>query len=433
MAQFEPVLTTYVKEPGSYTLDFYVQHGGYQAARKAVTMTPEAIIDELKKSGLRGRGGAGFPTGMKWGFVPKDNPKPKYLLINADESEPGTFKDHVLLERNPHLLFEGCVIGCRAIGAKVCYIYIRGEFYHLQQQLEAEVARARAAGYLGSNIFGSGQDCEIYVHRGAGAYEAGEETALIESLEGKRAQPRIKPPFPAVVGLYGCPTVVNNVETVCNVPPIIERGAAWFAGIGPEKNTGPKLFCVSGHVKKPGVYEAHMGVTLRELIYDYAGGIREDRKIKAIIPGGSSVNVILPDKLDTPASFDALVAAGTMLGSAAIIVMDETTDMVWAAKNLIHFYKHESCGKCTPCREGVDWLYKILDKIERGDGQMRDIDLLLNVCGNIVGKTLCPFGDAEVAPVISTIQHFRHEYEAYIKDGPRAPADYRSQSPVGAH
>jgi NADH-quinone oxidoreductase subunit F len=396
-------------------------------------MTPEAIVDEVKKSGLRGRGGAGFPTGMKWGFVPKDNPRPKYLLINADESEPGTFKDHVLLERNPHLLLEGCVIGCRAIGAKVCYIYIRGEFYHLQRQLEAEIAKARAAGYLGQNILGSGQDCEIYVHRGAGAYEAGEETALIESLEGKRAQPRIKPPFPAVVGLYGCPTVVNNVETVCNVPPIIERGAAWFSSIGPEKNTGPKLFCVSGHVKRPGTYEAHMGVTLRELIYDYAGGIRNDRQIKAIIPGGSSVNVILPDKLDTPASFDALVAAGTMLGSAAIIVMDETTDMVWAAKNLIHFYKHESCGKCTPCREGVDWLYKILDKISRGDGEMRDIDLLLNVCNNIGGKTLCPFGDAEIAPVVSTILHFRHEYEAYIKQGVAAPADYRSSAPVGAH
>jgi NADH-quinone oxidoreductase subunit F len=433
MAQFEPVLTRYVKEPGSHTLDFHVQHGGYESVRKAMSMTPEAIIDEVKKSGLRGRGGAGFPTGMKWGFVPKDSPKPKYLLINADESEPGTFKDHVLLERNPHLLFEGCVIGCRAIGAKVCYIYIRGEFYHLHRQLEAEIAKARAAGYLGQNILGSGQDCEIYVHRGAGAYEAGEETALIESLEGKRAQPRIKPPFPAVVGLYGCPTVVNNVETVCNVPPIIERGAGWFSAIGPEKNTGPKLFCVSGHVKRPGTYEAHMGVTLREIIYDYAGGIRNDRQIKAIIPGGSSVNVILPDKLDTQASFDALVAAGTMLGSAAIIVMDETTDMVWACKNLIHFYKHESCGKCTPCREGVDWLYKILDKISRGDGEMRDIDLLLNVCNNIGGKTLCPFGDAEIAPVISTILHFRHEYEAYIKQGVQAPADYRSSSPVGAH
>ncbi len=433
MAQFTPVLTTYVKEPNSYTLDFYLQHGGYQAMRKALATSPEAIIDVVKKSGLRGRGGAGFSTGLKWSFVPKDSPKPKYLLINADESEPGTFKDHVLLERNPHLLFEGCVIGCRAIGAKVCYIYIRGEFYHLQALLEREIAKAREAGYLGPNILGTGQDCEIWVHRGAGAYEAGEETALIESLEGKRAQPRIKPPFPAVVGLYGCPTVVNNVETVACVPPIFERGPEWFASLGPEKNTGPKLFCVSGHVKKPGVYEATMSVTLRELIYDHAGGIREDRKIKAIIPGGSSVNVILPDKLDTPASFDALVAAGSMLGSAAIIVMDETTDMVWAAKNLIHFYKHESCGKCTPCREGADWLYKILDKIERGDGQMRDIDLLLNVCSNILGKTLCPFGDAEIAPVVSTIQHFRHEYEAYIRHDSVPKADYRAQEPVEAH
>ena len=296
-------------------------------------MTPEAIIDEVKKSGLRGRGGAGFPTGMKWGFVPKDNPKPKYLLINADESEPGTFKDHVLLERNPHLLFEGCVIGCRAIGAKVCYIYIRGEFYHLQRQLEAEIAKARAAGYLGQNILGSGQDCEIYVHRGAGAYEAGEETALIESLEGKRAQPRIKPPFPAVVGLYGCPTVVNNVETVCNVPPIIERGAGVVRGASARRRTPARSCSASAATSSARASTRRtMGVTLRELIYDYAGGIRDDRQIKAIIPGGSSVNVLLPDKLDTQASFDALVAAGSMLGSAAIIVMDETTDMVWAAQ-----------------------------------------------------------------------------------------------------
>ncbi|HEY8549826.1 MAG TPA: NADH-quinone oxidoreductase subunit NuoF [Vicinamibacterales bacterium] len=433
MPAFEPVLTRYVKEPGSYTLDFYLQHGGYAGLRRALTMSPDEIIDQVKRSGLRGRGGAGFPTGAKWSFVPRDVPKPKYLLVNADESEPGTFKDHVLLERNPHLLFEGCVIGCRAIGARVCYIYIRGEFYHLQRQLEEEIRKAREAGYLGTNILGSGQDCEIYVHRGAGAYEAGEETALIESLEGKRAQPRLKPPFPAVVGLYGCPTVVNNVETICNVPLILDRGPEWFASIGPEKNTGPKLFCVSGHVKNPGVFEAHMGITLRELIYDYAGGIREDRKIKAIIPGGSSVNVLLPDKLDTQASFDALVQAGSMLGSAAIIVMDETTSMVWVAKNLIHFYKHESCGKCTPCREGADWLYKILDKIERGDGQMRDIDLLLNVCNNIGGKTLCPFGDAEIAPVLSTIQHFRHEYEQYIREGGMPVPDYRSTEPVASH
>jgi NADH-quinone oxidoreductase subunit F len=430
----EPVLTPLVREPGSYTLDFYVQRlDGYQALRKALGMTPDQVVDTVKASGLRGRGGAGFPTGMKWQFVDKKSPKAKYICCNADESEPGTFKDHLLMERNPHLLIEGCAIGCYAIGSSVAYIYIRGEFLHVQHHLEAAIAEAYKAGYLGKNVFGTGFNCDVYLHRGAGAYEAGEETALIESLEGKRAQPRIKPPFPAVVGLYGCPTVVNNVETVCNVPPIIERGAAWFAAIGPEKNQGPKLFCVSGHVKRPGTYEAHMGITLRELIYDYAGGIRNDRKIKAIIPGGSSVNVILPDKLDTQASFDALVAAGTMLGSAACIVMDETTDMVWAAKNLIHFYKHESCGKCTPCREGVDWLYKILDKISRGDGEMRDIDLLLNVCNNIGGKTLCPFGDAEIAPVVSTIQHFRHEYEAYIKQGIAAPADYRSASPAGAH
>jgi NADH-quinone oxidoreductase subunit F len=430
---FEPVLTRYVKEPGCYTLDFYLQHGGYQALRKALSMTPEEIIDWTKKSGLRGRGGAGFPTGAKWGFVPKDTSKPKYLLINADESEPGTFKDHVLLERNPHLMLEGCVIACRAIGSTTCYIYIRGEFYHMQRQLEEEIRKAREQGFLGKNILGSGQDCDIWVHRGAGAYEAGEETALIESLEGKRAQPRIKPPFPAVVGVYGCPTVVNNVETICNVPPIIDKGWEWFAAIGPEKNTGPKLYCVSGHVERPGVFETTMDVTLRQLIYDYAGGMRGGRKIKAVIPGGSSVNVLLPDKLDTPASFDGLLQAGSMLGSAAIIVMDETVDMVWAAKNLIYFYRHESCGKCTPCREGADWLYKILDKIERGEGQMRDIDLLVSVCDNIGGKTLCPFGDAEIAPVLSTIQHFRADYEAHIRGADMPIPDYRAQEPVGAH
>src|SRR5829696_192673 len=299
MANMEPVLTKYAKEPNSFTLDFSVKHGAYDGLKKALGMQPGAVIDLVKASGLRGRGGAGFPTGLKWQFVLKDTPLPKYIACNADESEPGTFKDHLLMERNPHLLFEGCLIGCWAIGAKVAYIYIRGEFYHVQRVLEAELQKAYAQGYIGKNIMGSGWDCDIVFHRGAGAYEAGEETALIESLEGKRAQPRIKPPFPAVVGLYGCPTVVNNVETVCNVPPIIERGADWFKAIGPEKNQGPKLFCVSGHVKRPGVYEADMGITLRELIYDYAGGIRNDRQIKAIIPGGSSTPVLLPDKLDT--------------------------------------------------------------------------------------------------------------------------------------
>ncbi|MPZ17114.1 MAG: NADH-quinone oxidoreductase subunit NuoF [Luteitalea sp.] len=430
----EPVLTPFVGEPNAQTLDFALQHRGYEGLRKALGMTPAEIIDAVKKSGLRGRGGAGFPTGMKWGFVPKDSPKPKYLCVNADESEPGTFKDHVLMERNPHLFLEGCVIACRAIGAKVCYIYVRGEFYHLQHVLETELRRAYDAGFVGANILDSGEQIDIYIHRGAGAYEAGEETALIESLEGKRAQPRLKPPFPAVVGLYGCPTVVNNVETICNVPLILDRGAEWYAAIGPEKNTGPKLYCVSGHVKRPGVYETDMSVTLRQLIYDYAGGISGDRELKAVIPGGSSTNVLPADKIDVQASFDGLVQAGSMLGSAGIIVMDETTSMVWVAKNLLHFYEHESCGKCTPCREGTDWLHKILSKIERGEGELRDLDLLFSVADNIGGKTLCPFGDAVVPPVVSTLQHFREEYEAHVRTGRPALAPWRAQEElIGAH
>ncbi len=431
----EPVLTAHVKEPFSYTFENYVKRGGYAAMKKALAMTPEQIIEDVKASGLRGRGGAGFPTGLKWSFVPKDIPKPKYLCVNADESEPGTFKDHVLMERNPHLLFEGCVIACRSINAKTAYIYIRGEFYHVQLLMEAELKKAYAAGYLGRNILGTGEDCDIFIHRGAGAYEAGEESALLESLEGKRAQPRLRPPFPAVVGLYGSPTIINNVETICNVPPIIERGPAWYQGIGPEKNFGPKLYCVSGHVKRPGVFETSMDVTLRELIYDFAGGIRDGHELKAIIPGGSSVNVLTPASLDAQASFDGLVKAGSMLGSAAMMVMDETTDMVWLAENLIHFYKHESCGKCTPCREGSDWMHKILQKILRGEGAMRDLDLLLSIANNIGGKTLCPFGDAEIAPVVSTLQHFRHEYEHYIREGrslvPRA--DWMPRALTSAH
>jgi NADH-quinone oxidoreductase subunit F len=342
------------------------------------------------------------------------------------------------MERNPHLLFEGCLIGCYAIGAKVAYIYIRGEFYHVQRVLEIEIEKARKAGYLGTNIFGSGFDCEIYVHRGAGAYEAGEETALIESLEGKRAQPRLKPPFPAVEGLWGCPTAVNNVETLCNVPLIIEHGAEWFAALGPDKNGGPKLYCLSGHVQKPGVYEASMDVSLRDLIYDpaFAGGIRDGRALKAVIPGGSSVPVLLPDQIDVPASFDGIANAGSLLGSAGIIVMDETTCMVWAAENLLHFYKHESCGKCTPCREGGDWLHRILGKIERGEGQMPDLELLLSIGNNILGKTLCAFGDAAATPVLSTVAIFRDEYEAHIREGRcTVPAPWRSMSarPVAAH
>jgi NADH-quinone oxidoreductase subunit F len=434
---YQPVLTSHVNEPNSFTLDFYLgKLRGYQALRKALTQKPNDIIEQVKASGLRGRGGAGFPTGMKWQFVLKDTPKPKYIACNADESEPGTFKDHVLMERNPHLLIEGCAISCYAIGAKVAYIYIRGEFFHVQQILEAELEKAYKAGYLGKNILGSGFDCDVFVHRGAGAYEAGEETALIESLEGKRAQPRLKPPFPAVEGLYNCPTAVNNVETLCNVPLIVLDGADWFAKIGPEKNGGPKLFCISGHVKKPGVYEASMNTTLRELVYDYAGGIRGDRQLKAIIPGGSSVPLLLPNQLDIPASFDSIQKAGSLLGSAGLIVLDDSVCMVWLAMNLLHFYRHESCGKCTPCREGCDWLYKLLLRLERGEGREKDLDLLFGVANNIVGKTLCAFGDAAATPVLSTMKLFRHEYEAHVREGRcTLPADWRAKAPAfaGAH
>jgi NADH-quinone oxidoreductase subunit F len=431
----DPILTKYVREPDSFTLDFFLKHEGYEGLRKALAMKPGDVIETVKASGLRGRGGAGFPTGLKWQFVLKDTPLPKYIACNADESEPGTFKDHVLMERNPHLLFEGCLIGCWAIGAKVAYIYIRGEFYHVQRVLEAELAKAYAQGYVGKNIMGSGFDCDIVIHRGAGAYEAGEETALIESLEGKRAQPRIKPPFPAVSGLYNCPTAVNNVETLCNLPSIIINGAEWFTALGPEKNGGPKLFCVSGHVKKPGVFEASMKTTLRELIYGHAGGPLDGRTIKAVIPGGSSVPILLPDQLDIPASFDDVAKAGSMLGSAGIIVMDDTTCMVWAAKNLLYFYKHESCGKCTPCREGGDWLYKILTRIENGDGEMRDIDLLVSIGNNIAGKTLCAFGDAAATPALTTVKNFRAEFEAHVREGRcTVPAAWRAaKAPVGAH
>jgi NADH-quinone oxidoreductase subunit F len=406
--------------------------------RKALTLQPNAIIEQVKASGLRGRGGAGFPTGLKWQFVLKDTPRPKYIACNADESEPGTFKDHVLMERNPHLLIEGCAIGCYAIGATVAYIYIRGEFLHVQETLERAIAEAYRAGHLGKNIYGSGFDCDVFIHRGAGAYEAGEETALIESLEGKRAQPRLKPPFPAVEGLYNCPTAVNNVETLCNVPLIVLNGPEWFAQLGPEKNGGPKLFCVSGHVQRPGVYEASMHTTLRDLVFgeQYAGGMKDGRAFKAIIPGGSSVPILLEQDLDTPASFDHIQKAGSLLGSAGLIVMDDTVCMVWLAMNLLHFYRHESCGKCTPCREGGDWLYKLLQRVERGEGQMKDIDLLFGVATNIVGKTLCAFGDAAATPVLTTLHHFRHEFEAHIHEGRcTLPADWRARAPIaaGAH
>jgi len=435
LPDYEPVLTKFAYTPGGAELDHYIKNqAGYEGLKKALKMTPEAVIEDVKKSGLRGRGGAGFPTGLKWQFVDKKSPKPKFIVCNADESEPGTFKDHLLMERNPHLLVEGCLIGCYAIGSKAAYIYIRGEFYHLFPTMEKAIEDARKAGFLGKNILGSGFDCEVYLHRGAGAYEAGEETALLESLEGKRAQPRFKPPFPAVEGAWKCPTAVNNVETLCNVPLVMTRGAEWYASLGPEKNGGPKMFCVSGAVKRPGTFEAPMKVTLKELIYDYAGGPLDGHTIKAVIPGGSSVPILMPDQIDIPASFDDVQKAGSLLGSAAIMVLDETTDMVWLAENLLHFYRHESCGKCTPCREGTDWLHKILQRIERGEGQMRDLDLLSSISGNIAGKTLCAFGDAAVTPILTTLKYFRHEYEAHIKEGRcTLPAAWRASQPVGAH
>ena len=433
---YEPVLTKFVGEPQAYSLDTYVQKmRGYEGLKKALTLKPDEIIEQVKASGLRGRGGAGFPTGMKWQFVDKKSDKPRYICCNADESEPGTFKDHVLMERNPHLLIEGCAIACYAIGSKTAYIYIRGEFYHVQLVLEAEIEKAYKAGYLGKNILGSGFDCDVFVHRGAGAYEAGEETALIESLEGKRAQPRIKPPFPAVAGLYQCPTAVNNVETLCNVPLIVLNGPEWFSSLGPEKNGGPKLYCISGQVKRPGVYEASMNTTLRELIFgqEFAQGMLGDRKFKALIPGGSSVPLLLDKDLDTPASFDGVQKAGSLLGSAGLIVLDETVCMVWLARNLLYFYRHESCGKCTPCREGGDWLYKLLTRVENGEGQPKDIDLLYNVANNITGKTLCAFGDAAATPVLTTLKLFRDEFEAHVREGRcTLQSDWRAKQPVMA-
>ena len=431
---YEPVLTKYAFTPNGFTLDHYLQHQqGYQGLKKALSMTPDAVIEDVKKSGLRGRGGAGFPTGLKWQFVDKKSPKPKYIVCNADESEPGTFKDHLLMERNPHLLVEGCVIGCYAIGSRAAYIYIRGEFQHLFPTMQQAIDDAKQAGYLGKNILGSGFDCEVYLHRGAGAYEAGEETALLESLEGKRAQPRFKPPFPAVAGAWGCPTAVNNVETLCNVPLVMTRGTEWYASLGPEKNGGPKLFCVSGQVKRPGVFEAPMKVTLKELIYDYAGGPLDGHTIKAVIPGGSSVPILLPDQLDIPASFDDVARAGSLLGSAAIIALDDTTDMVWLADNLLHFYRHESCGKCTPCREGTDWLYRLLHRLLAGQGTEKDITLLHSVATQINGTTLCAFGDAAATPVLTTLQWFKPEFEAYARGDAPAPAAYRARPVVETH
>jgi NADH-quinone oxidoreductase subunit F len=412
------ILFKNMKQPG-YTgsIADYKKQGGYQALPKVLKeLTPDQVIEIVKKSGLRGRGGAGFPAGLKWSFIPKDPKLPKYLCCNADESEPGTFKDRQLIDRDPHQMIEGLIIASYAIGAHTAYIYTRGEFFFGTTVLERALAEARTAGWVGKNILGSGYDLEVYVHRGAGAYICGEETALLESIEGKRGMPRFKPPFPATHGLYGRPTVVNNVETLSNIPHIINRGAEWYASIGTPKSSGTRIFSVSGHVKRPGNYEVPMGITLRELIYEHAGGIRGDRPLKAVIPGGASAAFFTPDHLDVKLDFEEVAKAGSMLGSGGVTVMDDTTCMVWAAMNLLQFFHHESCGKCTPCREGSFWLHSVLERIETGQGRKEDLDLMVNLSNNIGGKTICAFGDAEIAPVLSTLKYFKKEYEDHIRE-----------------
>ncbi len=411
-----------------YTPDVecYLKHGGYAELKKALAMKPEEVVDEVKKSGLRGRGGAGFPCGVKWGFIKRGGPKPTYLICNADESEPGTFKDRYIIHQDPHQLIEGMIISCFAVGANLAYIYIRGEFPEGAQILEKALAEARGRGFLGKNILGSGFDCEIYVHRGAGAYICGEETGLIESLEGKRAYPRIKPPyFPAVLGLYQCPTIVNNVETLCDVKHILALGGgAEYAKLGKPNNTGTRILCVSGDVVRPGYYEVEVGsLTMGELINEVCGGVKPGRKLKAVIPGGSSAKVLkagerykLKDREigleDIPMDFDTLAACGSMAGSGGVIVMDDSRDMVWALNNINEFYAHESCGQCTPCREGAQWMRKITDRIVAGGGTDKDPETLVKVADNIAGKTICAFGEACSWPVQSFVAKFREEFTA---------------------
>jgi NADH-quinone oxidoreductase subunit F len=424
------VLLEHIDVPGIATYDVYRNKGGYASVEKALkTMTPEAIVEEVKKSGLRGRGGAGFPTGMKWSFLAKPEGVPRYLVCNADESEPGTFKDRYLMEYIPHLLIEGMITSSFALGAKASYIYIRGEYFYLVRILENAIAEAYANGWLGKNILGTGYDLDLYVHPGAGAYICGEETALLESLEGKRGNPRIKPPFPAIAGLYGCPTVVNNVETIAAVVPVVNMGGDEYAKIGIGRSTGTKLISASGHIKKPGVYEIEMGITVEDFIYseEYCGGILNDKKLKAVVAGGSSVPVLPADLILTTAngekrlmSYESLAdggfATGTMLGSGGFIVMDESTSIVKNLHTFARFYHHESCGQCSPCREGTGWMEKILHKILDGHGTLADVDLLWDIQRKIEGNTICPLGDAAAWPVASAIRHFRAEFEEYVKN-----------------
>lgn len=414
---FEPVLLRNVDVPDGHLLSTYEAGGGYRALRKALgEYTPEEIVDLVKESNLRGRGGAGFPTGMKWSFVPKAAGKPKYLCCNADEGEPGTFKDRIIMERDPHQLIEGLAVSAYAIGAETAYVYIRGEYVTAIRRMEQAIAEAHENGYLGTGILGSNFNFMVYIHRGAGAYICGEETAMLESLEGKRAQPRLKPPFPAVAGLYASPTVINNVETLACVPHIVMRGPGWFRGIGPDRSPGPKLYCLSGQVRKPGLYELPMGISLHELVEEHAGGPLPGRKVKAVIPGGVSAPVIPASELEVDMDFDSLAAAGSMLGSAGVVVIDDSTCMVKLATRIIEFFHHESCGKCTPCREGLDWAVKVLRRIEAGEGETGDLEQLEMLCKGIFGNTFCALGDGAAMGLRAALKHFREEFVVHIEE-----------------
>jgi NADH-quinone oxidoreductase subunit F len=415
----ERYLTRWLDIPDLRRIEVYETHGGYCALRKALfEMTPEQIVNEVKNSNLRGRGGAAFPTGVKWSFIPKDSKKPVYVCCNADESEPGTFANRYELENDPHAIIEGILIACRAVGAHTCFVYMRGEFFTQKQIFETALGEARARGYLGPDVMGSGFGVEITVHRGAGAYICGEETGLLESLEGKRAYPRNRPPFPAVQGAFGCPTVVNNIETLSNVPHIIARGAEWYKTMGPVTSPGNKLFCLSGHVNKPGLYELAMGFPLKDLIYGVGGGILDGRALKAVIPGGSSFPVFTAEEaMKVNMDFDSVRAAGSLMGTAGVMVMHDGTCMVEVLQTVAHFYHHESCGQCTPCREGTGWIEKLLIELEAGRGRIEDLQTLLSVATNMEGNTICVLADSLSMPVKSFIPKFRSEFEDHVRLG----------------
>ncbi|CAN3982352.1 NADH-quinone oxidoreductase subunit NuoF [Kitasatospora purpeofusca] len=416
-----PVLSAFWDDSRPWTLATYRRHAGYEGLKAALAMPPDDVIALVKDSGLRGRGGAGFPTGLKWQFIPQNDGKPHYLVVNADESEPGTCKDIPLLFANPHSLIEGMIIASYAIRCDHAFIYLRGEVVPVLRRLQAAVAEAYEAGLLGRNILGSGLDLDITVHAGAGAYICGEETALLDSLEGRRGQPRLRPPFPAIAGLYACPTVVNNVESIASVPPILARGKEWFKGLGTEKSPGFTLYSLSGHVTNPGQYEAPLGITLRQLL-DISGGIRTGHRLKFWTPGGSSTPMFTDEHLDVPLDYEGVGAAGSMLGTKALQIFDETTCVVRAVTRWTEFYAHESCGKCTPCREGTYWLVQLLKRIEAGQGVEGDLEKLLDIADNINGKSFCALGDGAASPIVSSLQYFRAEYEQHLAER-RCPFD----------